>query len=157
MNKKTHKIKTKDLIVAGAFAALYIVVLMVVVSVLGFLPIVYLMAPFFLSIPLGSIYMLYVMKVPKTGAILILAVLIGLITSMNGMWFSIIWALALGVAAELIARAGKYSSVKMYQTSFCVFAATNMGRFGVSFLQNRPSLTPVPNMPVRNMPRRSTR
>jgi energy-coupling factor transport system substrate-specific component len=129
MDKKANKLKTKDLIVAGAFAALYIVVLMVVVSVLGFMPIVYLMAPFFLSIPLGVVYMLYVMKVPKTGAILILAVLVGLVTSMGGMWFSIIWALALGVVAELFARAGKYGSAKMYQISFCVFAGTNMGPF----------------------------
>jgi energy-coupling factor transport system substrate-specific component len=130
LNKTANKLKTKDLIVAGAFAALYIVVLMVAVSALGFItPITYLMAPFFVSIPLGVVYMLYVTKVPKTGAIMILAVLVGLITGMNGMWFSIVWALALGLVAELLVRAGKYRSVKLYQASFCVFAATNMAPF----------------------------
>ena len=129
MNQKTRKLKTKDLIVAGAFAALYLVVMMFGVSVLGFVPVLYLAAPFFVSILLGPVYMLYVMKVPKTGAILILSVLVGLFTSMGGMWFSLVWALALGLIAELIARAGKYSSPKLYQASFCVFACTNMGPF----------------------------
>ncbi len=129
MNRKTRKLKTKDLIVAGAFAALYLVVLMFGVSVLGFVPVLYLAAPFFVSVLLGPVYMLYVMKVPKTGAILILSVLVGLLTSMGGMWFSLVWAPALGLAAELIARAGKYASPKLYHASFCVFACTNMGPF----------------------------
>ena len=38
MSTKTNKLKTKDLIVAGAFAALYVVVLFAVVTVMGFVP-----------------------------------------------------------------------------------------------------------------------
>lgn len=129
MNTAAKKLKTKDLIVAGAFAALYVVVLMVGVSVLGFIPVLYLIAPLFISIVLGPIYMLYVMKVPKPGAILILAAVVGLITSMGGMWFALVWSLALGVVAQLIARAGKYQSKRMYCISYCVFACTNMGPF----------------------------
>mgnify|MGYP001638585117 CR=1 FL=1 len=84
MSTKTNKLKTKDLIVAGAFAALYVVVLFAVVSVMGFIPILYLVAPFVNSIILGSIYMMYVTKVPKFGAILILAAAVGLLTSPVG-------------------------------------------------------------------------
>lgn len=69
MSTKTNKLKTKDLIVAGAFAALYVVVLFAVVTVMGFVPILYLIAPFVNSVILGCIYMMYVTKVPKTGAI----------------------------------------------------------------------------------------
>ena len=129
MKVKSNKLKTKDLIVAGAFAALYVVVLMLSVSLMGITPITYLIAPLVISIVLGPIYILYVTKIPKTGAIIILSALVGLLTSMGGMWLALVWSLALGVAAELIVRAGKYRSKKLYLLSFCVFACANMGPF----------------------------
>lgn len=129
MNQKANKLKTKDLIIAGAFAALYVVVMFASVSVFGLMPLLYIMAPLFMSIILGPIYMLYVTKVPKTGAILILAVLVGLVTSMGGMWFALVWSIAMGLIAELLARAGKYGSKRLYRVSYCVFACTNMGPF----------------------------
>ncbi|MDL2288174.1 MptD family putative ECF transporter S component [Oscillospiraceae bacterium OttesenSCG-928-F05] len=129
MNTVAKKLKTKDLIVAGAFAALYVAMLMIGVSVLGFIPILYIMAPFFVSILLGPIYMLYVAKVPKPGAIMILAAATGLLTSMGGVWIALVWSLLIGLAAQLIAHAGRYQSRKMYRISYCVFACTNMGPF----------------------------
>lgn len=129
MNKSKTKLATKDLIVAGAFAALYVVLLFVCVSALGFIPVTYLLAPMILSVILGPVYMLYVTKVPKQGAILILAALVGLVTSMGGLWVSLIWSLAIGIAAELIARAGKYRSRNLYLVSYCVFACTHMSPF----------------------------
>ena len=129
MSTKTNKLKTKDLIVAGAFAALYVVVLFAVVTVMGFVPILYLIAPFVNSVILGCIYMMYVMKVPKTGAILILSVAVGLLTSTGGVWVSLIWCLALGIVAELIARAGNHKSKKSYILSYVVFACSSMSPF----------------------------
>ncbi|MFV0362030.1 MAG: MptD family putative ECF transporter S component [Suipraeoptans sp.] len=129
MKVKRNKLGAKDLIVAGAFAALYVVLLMVVVSLLGFIPITYILAPFFISVVLGPVYMLYVMKVPKTGAIIILAAVVGLVTSMGGVWYAFIWSMFLGIIAELIARAGRYKSKKMYGASFSIFACANMGPF----------------------------
>ena len=129
MSTKTNKLKTKDLIVAGAFAALYVVVLFAVVTVMGVVPILYLIAPFVNSVILGCIYMMYVMKVPKTGAILILSVAVGLLTSTGGVWVSLIWCLALGIVAELIARAGNHKSKKSYILSYVVFACSSMSPF----------------------------
>lgn len=129
MKKNSNTLKTKDLIVAGAFAALYIVLLFVCVSALGIIPVTYLVAPMVMSIILGPVYMLYVVKIPKQGAILILAALVGLLTSMGGVWFALIWSLLIGIAAELIARGGKYRSRKLYMASYPVFACTNMGPF----------------------------
>lgn len=128
---RKDRLKTKDLIVAGAFAALYVAVLMVVVSVMGFVPILYIMAPFFMSIVLGPIYMMYVSKVPKTGAILILAAAVGLLTSMGGVWVALVWSIGCGILAELIARTGKYKSRRMYKISFIIFGCTNMGPFWI--------------------------
>ena len=129
MNTKTMKLKTKDLIVAGAFAALYVVVLFSVVSVMGFVPILYLIAPFVNSVILGSIYMMYVSKVPKFGVILILSAVVGLLTSSGGVWMALIWCLAVGIAAEFIARAGGYCSKNFYIASYTVFACTSMAPF----------------------------
>ncbi len=127
LNKK--KLQSKDLIVAGAFAALYVVVMFVCVTLMGFIPLLYLCAPFVLAIILGPIWSLYVAKIPKRGAILILAVLVGLVTMMGGVWQAGIWALAIGIISELIAASGKYTSRKAYLISYMVFACTNMGPF----------------------------
>ena len=128
MNKQTNKLTTKDLIMAGAFAALYAVLLVLLVSATGFIPILYICAPFILSVVLGTVYMLYTAKIPKRWAIMILAALVGLVTSMGGMWPCIFWALLLGLAAECIVNTGK-GSRKKYILSYMVFACTNMGPF----------------------------
>ena len=128
MTGEAGKLKTKDFIIAGAFAALYVALLVVVVSATSFIPIVYIFAPFTLSVVLGTVYMLYTAKIPKRWSIMILAALVGLVTSMGGMWFCIFWALLLGLAAECIVNTGKRSR-KKYILSFMVFACTNMGPF----------------------------
>lgn len=129
MSQRSAQLRTQDLIIAGAFAALYILVMFASVSLMGMVPILYILVPLIAPIILGSIYMLYVTKIPKPGAILILSAIVGLITSMGGMWFGLIWALIVGVIGELIARAGRYRSKKMYIASYCAFACTNMGPF----------------------------
>jgi energy-coupling factor transport system substrate-specific component len=128
VEKQTGKLTTKDFIIAGAFAALYVTLLFVVVSATGFIPIVYLFAPFTLSVVLGTVYMLYAAKIPKRWALMILAALMGIVTSMGGMWVCMFWALLLGLAADLIVNTGRHSR-KKYILSFMVFACTNMGPF----------------------------
>jgi energy-coupling factor transport system substrate-specific component len=56
MEKQISKLTTKDFIIAGAFAALYVVLLFVVVSATVFIPIVYTFAPLILSVVLGPLY-----------------------------------------------------------------------------------------------------
>jgi energy-coupling factor transport system substrate-specific component len=126
MTLEKDKLKTKDLIMAGAFAALYAALFFAAATVMGFIPIVYIFTPFILSVVLGSVYMLYVTRIPKPWAIMLLAVLVGLLTSMDGFWICLIWSLALGLAAEFIARRG-ISSGKRLVLSFMVFGGTNMG------------------------------
>jgi energy-coupling factor transport system substrate-specific component len=70
MEKRTGKLTTKDFIIAGAFAALYVALLFVVVSATSFIPIVYLCAPFILSVVLGTVYMLYAAKIPRRWSVL---------------------------------------------------------------------------------------
>ena len=70
------KLTTKDLITAGAFGAIYLVLLTVLSSVLTIVPILFLATPLIAGIILGTVYMLYATKVPRTGAILVLAILV---------------------------------------------------------------------------------
>lgn len=126
--KKT-KLKTKDLIYAGAFAALYIILLMVIVMGFGIVPILYLMSPLFVGIIAATVYMMYVTKVKKFGAILILATLFGLIMSSSGHAITILFTIPIGLVAELVAKAGQYNSKKMFSLSYIVFNLTMVAPF----------------------------
>jgi energy-coupling factor transport system substrate-specific component len=129
-----RKLNTRDLIIAGAFAAVYIVVLLAVVTVSGFVPILYLMAPLFLGIVLGPIFSVYCTKLNKPGALLVLAILVGLAESMTGNWIGLGWAILAGGAGELLARAGRYHSKRSYLAAYSVFSLTNMGPFWLLIL-----------------------
>lgn len=69
------KLKTKDMIYAGAFAALYVVAVLIVMMLVGTIPVIYIACPLLLGIFCGTIYLLSVLKVRKFGATLLIAVL----------------------------------------------------------------------------------
>ena len=123
------KLTTKDLIAAGAFAAIYLVLLTVLaVMVLPIVPVLYLATPLIAGIVLGTVYLLYCVKVPKTGAIFILALLVGAITSMASI-YPLIAAAVWGVVAEGIAAGKRRRSPNALAASYCVFNLTSMGPF----------------------------
>ena len=114
------KLRTKDLIFAGAFGAIYIVLMLGVVMVSGMVPILYLISPLTVGLVCGTVYELCVLKVHKFGAALILGVLFAVVACsghLPGM------ALAVGCAllAELVLLVGKYKSKKMFLLSFVLF------------------------------------
>lgn len=124
------KLKTKDLIYAGAFAAVYIVVMFVVVMALGFVPFLYIFAsPFVVGVVNAVVYLMYVMKVKKFGAITILGLLFGLVTTTGGHPYSLMFAVPLGLGADFIAKSGKYESKKMNALSYMLFNLTMIGPF----------------------------
>lgn len=116
------KLTTKDLITAGAFGAIYLVLLTVLSSILTIVPILFLATPLIAGIILGTVYMLYATKVPRTGAILV-----GLITSMATI-YPLIFAVVWGLIAELI-TAKRRKSAGALAVSYCVFNLTSMGPF----------------------------
>lgn len=130
-----NKMKTKDLIYAGAFAAVYIVVMFVAVMLLGFVPVLYLLAsPFMVGALCATVYLMYVMKVKKFGAITILGVLFGLVTTTGGHPYSIMMAIPLGLLADFVAKLGKYESKKMNGLSYMLFNLTMIGPFMTLFV-----------------------
>lgn len=123
-----QRLKTKDFIYAGAFGAIYIILMLVVVTGTSIIPVLYMLAPFIVGCVCGTVYMLYVTKIRKFGAILILAFLFGIVTSSSSI-VSLIWALICGIVAELIGKAGKYESKKLFMSSYLVFNLTMIGPF----------------------------
>ena len=87
--KPDKKLRTKELIYAGAFGALYIVLMLIIVLGTSMIPILYILAPISVGLVCGTVYMLCVLKVRKFGAALILGVLFAL-TACSGAWYSIL-------------------------------------------------------------------
>ncbi len=125
-----NKLKTKDLIYAGAFCALYLVFAFVISSVLGMIPLLYLCAPIFIGLFAAPIFSLYMAKVPKPGAIFILAVILSLAMS-SGWLYSVIVGVVVGVIGELIIKAGKYKSKSMYFISYVLMSFVHMCLLGM--------------------------
>ena len=116
----SRKLRTKELIYAGALGALYIVLMMVIVMSFGMVPILYIIAPIVVGLVCGTVYLLCVLKVRKFGAALILGILFALMTANGGLW-SICGVIGSALLAELVMLLGKYKSKFMYLLSFVFF------------------------------------
>ena len=114
------KLRTKDLIYAGAFGAIYIVLMLIVVLGTSAIPVLYILAPFTVGVVCATVYELCVFKVHKFGAALILGVLFSLVAC-SGNVLGMVLAIVAALAAELIIMAGKYKSKKMFLLSFLAF------------------------------------
>ncbi|GIN74539.1 membrane protein [Bacillus sp. J14TS2] len=125
---KKKKMNTKDYIFAGAFAAMYIVILLAAVMIFGFNPILYLMIPLLAGIILGPVFILYISKVPKKGAILILSILSGLFMSSYS-FIPLAIAVIAGVIAEVVlANRGGNIKVK-HVIAYSIFNISLIGPF----------------------------
>ncbi len=114
------KLRTKDLIYVGAFGAVYLMLMLLIVMGSGMVPILYILSPLTVGIVCGTVYELCVLKVHKFGAALILGVLFALVAASSNI-VGLICAIVIALIAELIIKAGGYKSKKMYLLSFVVF------------------------------------
>lgn len=122
------KLSTKELILAGAFGAIFVVGLIAMAVITGFTPITFLMVAFLTGIVLGPIYMLYINKVPKRGAILILAALCGLVMSSTS-FYPLLFSLLCGLAAEVTSGLGNFESPKHNVLGYSFFSSMFVGPF----------------------------
>lgn len=114
------KLRTRDLIYAGAFGAIYIVLMLIVVLGTSAIPVLYILAPFTVGVVCATVYELCVLKVHKFGSALILGVLFALVAC-SGNVLGMVLAVLAALAAELIIMAGKYKSRKLFLLSFLAF------------------------------------
>ena len=118
---KEKKLKIKDLVTIGVFAVIYVVIILAL-GMIGFLPVLYLVYPALLGIVSGTVIMLFMAKVQKPWAVLILGMLTSVFMMVEGnTYLLIIHSFVVMLIAELIRRVGNYNSFKYNMLSFAIF------------------------------------
>lgn len=108
-NTSPNKLSGKDLINAGIFSAIYVVIIMLVACTVGMIPIGFLLLTFIVPFIEGIPMMLYLSKIKKFGMLLILQIVIGLAMIITGMGYDLlIWGIVTGIIGELILKATQY-------------------------------------------------
>ena len=123
------KLKGKDLINIGIYAAIYCVI-MTAVAMLGFIPIMMPMLCVLVPLLGGIPYMLFMTKVDKFGMLTIYAIIIGLFLWITGMgYWPFLFGIVFGLLADLIAKSGNYKSSSKATLSGSVFDIILFGIF----------------------------
>ena len=118
---KEKKLKIKDLVTIGVFAVIYVVIIFAL-GMIGFLPVLYLVYPALHGIVSGTVIMLFMAKVQKPWAVLILGMLTSVFMMVEGnTYLLIIHSFVVMLIAELIRRVGNYNSFKYNMLSFAIF------------------------------------
>ncbi len=126
---KDNKLKGKDLINIGIYAAIYCVIMMCI-AMLGYIPILMPMLCVIGPIILGVPMMLFYTKVRKFGMISILAIVVGIFLCVTGMGFwPVLFSIVFGVLADLIAKSGGYASAKKTILSYGTFCVLIFGNY----------------------------
>ena len=122
--KNSNKLEGKDLVNIGIYCAIFFIIVMVV-SFLGFIPVMIPLLTVFCPLAGGIPFMLFLTKVKKFGMIFIFSVIIGTLLMVTGMGiYPFITSFITGIAADLIYRAGKYSSKKASVLCYGVICIT---------------------------------
>lgn len=127
--KNNAKLKGKDLINIGIYAAIYCVI-MTAVAMLGFIPIMMPMLCVLVPLIGGTPMMLFLTKVEKFGMITIYAMIVGLFLWITGMgYWPFLFGIVFGFLADLIAKSGNYKSSTKDILCCAVFSLTIFGNF----------------------------
>lgn len=124
------QLKVKDIMVTGAFAALYFlcVGLGTLVAALFDRSGNMMYAPAFAAILGGPVYMLLVAKVGKFGSISLVSAVMACFFFMSGyMTAAFVPSLFFGILGDLIAKQGQYKQKWLNTMSFVVFSFGNLG------------------------------
>ena len=126
----SDKLTTRDFITIGVYTVLYFVLICVAAMLTNFIPGGMAVMGVACGILGGVPYMLVLMKSRHFGAVTIVGVLLALVMGViHGNWYTIVTAVAAGVAADLIARAGGYRKLSLNMLSAGVFNLWNLGLF----------------------------
>lgn len=109
--KQINKLQTRDFISVGIFSLIYAVVAFVVGGLAQMTPITFPFMPMVVALFTGTVFMLYVAKIPKRGAIIILGIIAGILLLITGMfWMMSAFFIVLGIIADFICASGQFKS-----------------------------------------------
>lgn len=127
--KDANKLKGKDLINIGIYAAIFCV-LMTAIAMLGYIPIMMPLLAVFCPLIGGIPMMLFYTKTKKFGMITIMGIIVGFFLWLTGMGFwPAIFGIVFGILADLIAKSGSYTSVSKTVLSYGVFCVLLFGNY----------------------------
>lgn len=127
--KNENKLKGKDLINIGIYAAIYCVI-MTCIAMLGYIPIMMPLLAVFCPLVGGIPMMLFYTKTKKFGMITIISVIIGIYLWVTGMGiYPAIFGVVFGFLADLVAKSGGYQSFTKTVLSYGVMCLMLFGNF----------------------------
>lgn len=120
--KQINKLQTRDFISVGIFSLIYAAVAFVVGGLAQMTPITFPFMPMVVALFTGTVFMLYVAKIPKRGAIIILGIIAGILLLITGMfWMMSAFFIVLGIIADFICASGQFKSFKrIWQPTACL-------------------------------------
>lgn len=127
--KNENKLKGKDLINIGIYAAIYCVI-MTCIAMLGYIPIMMPLLAVFCPLVGGIPMMLFYTKTKKFGMITIMSVIIGIYLWVTGMGiWPAIFGVVFGFLADLVAKSGGFQSAAKTVLSHGVLCVMLFGNF----------------------------
>ena len=121
----SKKLETRDFISVGIFSLIYAVVAFVIGGVAQMTPVTFPFMPMIVALFTGTVFMLYVAKIPKKGALSIL----GVIAATGMFWMMSVFFLVFGVIADFICASADFRSFKKNLLAYCVMALAPMGAY----------------------------
>lgn len=126
----SKKLETRDFISVGIFSLIYAVVAFVIGGVAQMTPVTFPFMPMIVALFTGTVFMLYVAKIPKKGALSILGVIAAILLFVTGMfWMMSVFFLVFGVIADFICASADFRSFKKNLLAYCVMALAPMGAY----------------------------
>lgn len=130
MDNKQKTKKSRGLVAAGVFIALYFVVFMVIGMICMPVPVMYLMMSSIIAIFAAPVYMMLVAKAPMHGPLFIAAVLPCLfLLAAGNIWIVIVTGILAGLICEVIAGMGKFKNAKLNTIAYIFFTQNLLGGF----------------------------
>ena len=139
MNKEKKGLGVKDLIVTGIFAVLFLMAAMIGGGPFATVPTLTFYFPIGAALLAGPIFMLFIAKVPKYGALAIVGVVLCILGTLTGMhWGMNFGFLVCSIIASVISGAGKFKNKVLNLIAYIVYCIGPMGTYFV-FYFNRES------------------
>ena len=130
MSNVSEKLKTRDFISVGIFSLIYAAVAFIIGGIAQMTPVTFPFMPMIVALFTGTVFMLYIAKIPKRGAVTILGIISGILLFITGMfWMMTAFFVVLGIIADFICASGKFQSFKKNMAAYCLFALSPMGAY----------------------------
>ena len=122
-------LKGRDLITIGIYSAIYFVINFIFMLMSGFHPIIWILMPALIALFTGVPFMLMCAKVQKTGAVILMGLITGLLYFVTGQFTVVILVtFVIGcVLGEIARTAVKYNSFKGNTIAFALFSLGMVG------------------------------